>query len=153
MTTFEQVPSALFLWIVLVWLCVPSVEAIQQIPGKSLEAHIQEVTGRESVVNCGEYELSTRRSVEILRKSLACAEDAETQHKPFRIVVHSVSEDSSVADGVLSTANGAVFWFHYDSAPCGGPGCAEQFETKACPLSDVVVLVHANGQYELGLKR
>ena len=149
-----HISSASFLWIVLVWLSVPSVEAIQQVQNKSLEAHIQEVTGRESVVNCGEYEISAPRSVESLRTSLVCAEDAAKQHKPFRIVVHLQGIDSSVAHGVLSSATGSAYWFHYDSAPCGAPGwCADRFETTACRLSDVVVLVHADGRYELGLKR
>ena len=149
----RRVPSAPFLWIALVWLAASSAEAIQQIQKKSLDAHIQEVTGRESVVNCGEYEMWTPRSVAILQKSLVCAEEAAKQHKPFRIVVHGMSEDSAVADGVFSGAADNVSWFHYDSAPCGGPMCAEEFETTATPLSDVVVIVHADGHYHLGLKR
>jgi hypothetical protein len=115
----------------LAWLAVSSVEAAQQIQKKSLEIHIQGVIGRDAVVNCGEYQISTPRSVPILQKSLVCAENAAKQHEPFRIVVHGMSEDSSVADGVLSVAYGPVVWFHYDSAPCGGPMCAKEFDTTA----------------------
>ena len=135
-----HISSAPFLWIVLAWLSVPSVEAIQQVQNKSLEAHIQEVTGRETVVNCGRYRYR-RRGAWRFSGVAVCAEDAAKQHKPFRIVVHLQGIDSSVAHGVLSNATGSASRFHYDSAPCGAPGwCADRFETTACRLSDVVVV-------------
>jgi hypothetical protein len=95
------------------------------------------VTGRESVVNCGEYAASTPLSKEALLKSLACAEDSAKQQKPSRLVLYRQGNDSSLAEGVLSDARGGAFFFQYNSAPCGGPGCAEEFILKARRVSDV----------------
>jgi len=144
------VSSARFVCIALISLSLPSVEAIQQIQKESLEAHIQEVTGRESVVNCGEYEVSVSPSKEALRKSLACADDSMKQRKPSRIVVHVQGEDSALAHGVLPDAAGRAFFFDYDSAPCGGPMCAESFEKKTCWVSNVEV-VPDGASYRLAL--
>jgi hypothetical protein len=158
--THEQRRSGAVLGALLafVGLATPSAQTLPQIQRKSLDVHIEEVTGRQLVVNCGEYEIGgTPRTEATLLASLACARDAATQHKPFRIVVHSMSEDSRTASGVLSKedSNGhVVFWFLYDSAPCGGPYCAEQFETTPWSLSDIAVFIQAQGRYQLGrLKR
>jgi len=144
--------SAPFVCIALISLSLPSVESVQQIQKKPLETYIEEVTGRASVVDCGEYGMSTSPSKEALQKSLACAEDSAKQHKPSRIVVHLLGVDSYVAYGVLSDATGLAFFFDYDSAPCGGPQCAERFLKKACRLSGVSVGSDA-GRYRLELKR
>jgi hypothetical protein len=126
-----------------------------EIQKKSLEVHIRELTGDDvnTVAYCGDYAVaSPALSIINLQKSLLCAQDAQKQHKTFRIVVHRFSEDSTAAEGALSTPRGIVLWFSYDSGVGCGPMC-ERFETKACQLSDVVILVHADGQFELGLKR
>jgi hypothetical protein len=146
-------PSAGLPCIALILLSLTSGEAVQRIQKKSVEPFLDQVTGRQSVVNCGEYAKSTNPSKEALLKSLACAEDSANQHKPSRLVVHMQGVDSLVAYGVLSDATGQVFYFQYDSAPCGGPGCAEEFEKRACRVSDVEVVVLQAGFYRLGLKK
>jgi hypothetical protein len=151
-TLLVRISTALTLAFLPISLSLPSVEASQQVQKKSLETHIQEVTGRQSVVNCGEYDKSASPSEEALRKSLACAEDSVKQHKPSRMVVHRVGADSFVAYGVLSDATGRAFLFNYDSAPCGGPNCAERFLKKTCRVSDVKVLADG-GYYRLVLKQ
>ena len=139
-------------------------QALPQIQKKSLEVHIQEVTGapKESVVDCGEYGIAefggrTPYNLANLQSSLACARDAAAHNKRFRIVVHGMTEDSQTAYGVLAnTTNGwsptpkGTFWFSYDSAPCGGPHCQERFETFPWHIQDIVVFVSEQGQYELG---
>jgi hypothetical protein len=42
--------------------------------------------------------------------------------------------DSRWAWGLVATEFGHLKRFDYDSAPCGGPGCPEHFETLDCPL-------------------
>jgi len=144
--------SALFVYIALISLSLPSVRAVQQIQRKSLETYIEEVTGRESVVNCGEYPWCKSRSKEALQESLACAEGSTKQQKPFRIVLHVMGTDSFGAYGVLSDATGRAFFFAYDSQPCGGPDCAERFSKKACRLSEVSVGFNG-ARYRLELRR
>jgi hypothetical protein len=158
MTVRRAISFVRSLSIPLVCVATPTAQIVSQVSKPSLETHIQEVTGRESVVNCGEYELGgVPQNAKNLLNSLACARDAAGQDKPFRIVVHGMSEDSSVAEGILSKVgarDGGVFWFNYDSAPCGGPLCAERFETTRWPLTDIVVFLPAEGKYQLGrLKR
>ena len=152
MTMLGYLSSAGLVWIALASLSPTSGEAVQQIQKKSVEPFLDQVTGRESVVNCGEYGVSTPHRKEALLKSLACAADSAKQHKPSRLVVYMLGEDSSLAHGVLSDATGHVFFFSYDSAPCGGPMCAERFEKKVCSLSDVQVLEWEPGYYRLGLR-
>ena len=141
---FGYLSSFRYVCIALIPLSVSRAEA--QFHRHPLEQYIGDVTGRQSVVNCGEYAASTPPSKENLLKSLACAEDSAKQHKPSRIVVHRQGEDSSLAEGVLSDATGRAFFFQYDSEPCGAPTmCAERFDLKLRRVSDVEVLVDAPG--------
>ena len=142
--------SVRYICIALISLSLPRVEAVQD--RKSLEPHIEQVTGRESVVNCGEYAIGTPHSEEALLKSLACAEDSVKQHKPSRIVVQMQGVDTFMANGVLSDATGRVFFFDYIGTPCGGPGCEATYERKACRVSDVEVRLLAPDYFGLGLK-
>jgi hypothetical protein len=140
----------------LLWLAIPNAQTPPEMQRKSLELHIREVTGapRESVVDCGDYGISGSTPYDLphLQDSRACARDAATRLKPFRIVVHGITEDSQTAYGVLANFAGSkqgVFWFQYDSAPCGGPVCAERFEISPWYVQDIVVFVNDQGQYEL----
>jgi len=94
---FGYLSSAGLLCIALTSLSLTSAEAVQQNQTKSLEPLIEQVTGRESVVNCGEYAISTPRSEEALLKSLACAEDSVKENKPSRIVVQMQGLDTFMA--------------------------------------------------------
>jgi hypothetical protein len=141
-----------YICVALISSWVLRVEAVQLIQKDWLDTYIEQVTGHESVVNCGEYALGTTHSKEALIKSLTCAEDSAHHQKPFRIVVHMAGEDSSLAEGLLSDAAGRVFFFEYDSAPCGGPGCAPRFDKKACRVSDVHVVDWSPGYYRFEFK-
>ena len=142
-----------YICLALVSLSAPGVEAIQPIQKKSLEPYIEQVTARESVINCGDYAVSTPHSHEALLKSLACAAESAKQHKPSRLVVYVQGEDSSLAHGVLSDATGHVFFFSYDSAPCGGPMCTERFEKKVCWVSDVQVTANPSQSSRLSTRQ
>jgi hypothetical protein len=146
--------SVRYICIALISLAVPRVAAVQD--GKSVEPFIEQVTGRESVVNCGEYARWIYHDKEGFLKSLACAEASVKQHRPSRLVVHVRGTDSLGAYGVLSDWTGQAFFFSYDSEPCGGPGCAEKFTKKPCRVSDVEVVASAEAQgrtyYRLRLK-
>jgi hypothetical protein len=110
-----------------------------------LEDHIRSLIGSDAI-DCGTH--SREKSVpEEMHRSLACARDAETQHKPFRVVQRGPGEDSEFAVGIMGRRDGSVLWFNYDSAPCGGPGCADRFSTKPCSLSDVLVVHDADGYH------
>lgn len=146
----RRISSVRLVCIVLISLSLSGAQGSGQIPKKSLQTYIEEITGRESVVDCGEYHVSTSRSKEALRKSLACADDSVKQRKPSLIVVHVQGEDSALAHGLLSDAAGRAFYFDYDSAPCGGPMCAESFEKKTCWVSNVEV-VPDGASYRLAL--
>ena len=115
-------------------------------PKRSLEAHIQQLTGPDAV-DCGTHQRATPIP-EAMHQSLACARDAANQHKPFRIIQRGPSEDSEIAFGLIAEWNGSTRWFEYDSGPCGGPGCREFFDTRACLLPNVVVIHNADGRHE-----
>lgn len=112
--------------------------AEQQVQKMSLEAHIQQLTGPDAV-DCGTQQRGTSNP-EAMQRSLTCARDMANQHKAFRFIQWVQGEDSLIAFGVLAEQAGSTLWFDYDSAPCGGPYCAERFLTKPCQLSNVVVL-------------
>jgi hypothetical protein len=113
-----------------------------QVLNMSLEDHISKLTGPDAA-DCGTHTWLTPVPEAI---TLACARDAAQQHRAFRIIQRGPGEDSETAPGILGERDGSTFWFDYDSAPCGGPGCAERFETKPCLLSNVVVLHDVDGR-------
>jgi hypothetical protein len=117
----------------------------------SLEAHVQELTGTRAF-DCGTHTRAAA-SAEGLRQSLVCARDAARKRASFWVVQRGAGEDSEIALGLLGKGDGSVFWFDYDSAPCGGPGCAERFITRPCALSNVVVIQDAGSVNRLSCTR
>jgi hypothetical protein len=111
----------------------------------SVESHVQDVTG-PNAIDCGTY-TSAIYTPEAMSKSVDCARDAVKEHRGVRFLHRGPSDDSEIATGFVAGPNGATFWFEYDSAPCGGPGCAERFETKPCDLSQVQIMPSATGLY------
>jgi hypothetical protein len=111
----------------------------------SLETHVQDVTG-PNAIDCGTY-TSARYTPDAMSRSVDCARDAVKEHRGFSFLHRGPSEDSEVAIGFVAAPNGATFWFEYDSAPCGGPGCASRFLTKPCDLSQVQIVPSLTGIY------
>jgi len=68
-----------------------------------------------------------------MQAALNCALDAASRNVAFSVVRPYQGTDSSVAEGLMAKAGGATVKFFYDSAPCGGPNCAESFTTQPCP--------------------
>ena len=112
----------------------------------SLDVHIQQLIGADAV-DCGTQQRGSAIP-EALHQSLACARDAANQHKSFRFVQWVQGEDSEIAFGVIGERSGSTRWFDYDSAPCGGPGCRERFDTKDCLLSGVIVVHESDGRHQ-----
>ena len=83
---------------------------------KSLETHIEEVTG-PSAVDCGRlYLLET--TAEEMEKRLACVENAIKQKQAFRFILTVRWPDSGPANGLMGDEWGNKFLFFYDSGPC-----------------------------------
>src|SRR5438477_5092467 len=129
-------------------VCSAAAVQIQKI---SLEAHIEQLTGPDAI-DCGTHRGPTW-AIEPLQQSLTCARYAAQQQNPFRIVQRGAGEDSEIASGVLADRDGLVLWFEYDSAPCGGPYCAERFEAKSCLLSNVVIVRNERGLHHFSCTR
>jgi hypothetical protein len=118
--------------------------ALTQSKQMSLDAHIQHVIGSDAV-DCGTYNAPVPPVPDAMHRSLACAREAIKRHDAFRFVQFVQGEDSVIAFGALGERSGSVVWFDYDSAPCGGPGCAESFVTTRCALDEVIVAHEATG--------
>ncbi len=106
-------------------------------PKLSLEEHIAKVIGPDTV-DCGTHSLAAADPIPLIN-SLLCARDMSDLHKPFQMIQRGPGEDSEIARGFVGRADGSVWYFEYDSAPCGGPGCAERFVTTSCPWGHIVV--------------
>jgi hypothetical protein len=105
-------------------------------PVPDLNRRLLALTGDEAT-NCGDLRLRAFIGPPIeddaLETALACGLAANRAGKAFRIVVQHTSIDSWMAFGLTGNVVGAIRQFSYDSAPCGGPGCAPRFEVAPCP--------------------
>jgi hypothetical protein len=109
----------------------------------SPEEYIEQFTGRNAT-DCGKHGIADRRSPRAvdepapydvaLKASLECALKASMRPEAFRTVRQLQGIDSLVYEGLLGKPDGTIYWFSYDSAPCGGPGCAGRFEIRRCPV-------------------
>jgi hypothetical protein len=117
----------------------------------TLDAHLHQIAG-PNIADCGIREGSPVSS-ETLNTALQCATRMVQRHLAFRVVQRGASDDSEVAWGIVGTADGSVASFFYDSAPCGGPACADKFDTTTCRLADVKPTKLASGAYALACSR
>jgi hypothetical protein len=100
----------------------------------ALTTFVRSFTGPQAA-ECGRHPVAV--SPEALTKSLACAMEASAQRRPFWTFKEDPGIDSRLAHGLLGDSDGAVFRFHWDSAPCGGPGCAPRYSIESCPVPGV----------------
>lgn len=101
-----------------------------------VEAHVQRAAGA-GAVSCGSFVPPERNVLPMTSAEHAearqCMLRAWTQGLPFYLIAQGTSVDSSVASGVIGRPRrGGLERFGYDSAPCGGPGCAESFHMRPC---------------------
>jgi hypothetical protein len=105
-----------------------------------LRSYIEQFTGA-AATDCGQFFLVrplTAPGVEELRRFLSCGLDAAKSRKPLWTLKQEQGIDSLVFQWLLGTAEGTIFRFAYDSAPCGGPGCAGRFSIQRCERPAVV---------------
>jgi hypothetical protein len=99
-----------------------------------LRGYVERFTGREPA-DCGQHAITRPledAASEPLRKSVACAAAAAKVRRPFWTYKQGQGVDSLIFSGLLGTAEGTIYQFEYDSAPCGGPGCAGRFVIQRC---------------------
>lgn len=88
---------------------------------------------------CGRYDVQRYtdpvldpRFQTLLEESLACGRKAAAEGQSYWMYVQTFGIDSTVASGLMAAANGDLERFHYDSAPCGGPGCGPSLVVLPC---------------------
>jgi hypothetical protein len=110
-----------------------------QLPAE-LEQYIARFSGADST-DCGRF-LLVRPFVEAgateLEQAVTCARDASQGRKAFSVAKQEQGIDSLVFQGLIGTAEGAIYRFSYDSAPCGNPGCPGRFNVERCDRPAVV---------------
>lgn len=108
---------------------------------EDLTRRLLALTG-DGAVDCGlEYVPSPRGSpgtATDLAGALGCLKRANGSGRPAYVVVHQSSVDSILMRGIVGAATGELQAFAYDSAPCGGPGCAPRFDVRACVRAGIV---------------
>ena len=118
-----------------------------------LRSYVERFTGPEPA-DCGQHALVRpfeMAGVEQLQKSASCARDAATNRKPFWTFKQEQGIDSQVYQGLLGTADGTIFRFSYDSAPCGGPGCGGRFSIERCRQPGVVTSSGSRAEFRCRL--
>ena len=101
-----------------------------------LREHIERMTGTDAT-DCGQLGAlppppgDTTRYVE---RQIGCGTAAIKARKAFWAIQWLPGLDSSVCTGLLAGRDGTTYRFSYDSAPCGGPGCADRFVLERCPV-------------------
>jgi hypothetical protein len=73
-----------------------------------------------------------------VRQAFVCTQTARASGWPFQLLIQQPGAGSTIVTGLVGTSIGAVSRFSYDSARCGGPGCAEGFEIRPCPRPALV---------------
>jgi len=104
-------------------------------PRHGVQHHVEAYAGHLAVP-CGVYQrggFGEGRSLspEEAKAVSQCMTTALRDGKPSYFFVAGSGIDSQLAWGVVSTG-GRLARFDYDSAPCGGPGCRERFQTVEC---------------------
>ena len=115
-------------------------------PSVDLRNRVVALTG-SSPRECGLFQLrkafegATRNELEA---AVRCARQAVRDGQPFWTANQRQGIDSWVAHGLLRTSDGALHFFVYDSAPCGGPNCRGELSLEPC--REVAVKPAADGE-------
>jgi hypothetical protein len=120
---------------VLLALTVPILATQQQPdPVSDMQAKVENFIAAQPL-HCGRHLLKepfVGVDEEALRQSVACGVAAAGERKAFWTFKQNQGVDSWVADGLAGTTEGTIYRFSYDSAPCGGPGCASRIRFDRC---------------------
>jgi hypothetical protein len=117
-----------------------------------LRTYLQKFIG-DAPADCGQYFLArpfAEADASQLQKAVGCGIDSAQAHKPFLAFARRQGIDSTFFEGLLGTADGYIFRFSYDSAPCGGPGCAGSFSIQGCAIP--IVNTGRSGYTSLGCR-
>lgn len=105
-----------------------------------LQSYVERFTGPRPT-DCGLHSLVRpfeTASVEELQRSVTCGIEAAKGQKAFWAFTQLQGIDSLVFNGLLGTADGIIFRFSYDSAPCGNPSCPGKFNIERCERPAIV---------------
>ena len=124
---------------ILLGSCIPAVPRHTEAQGVSeapmdLRQYIKRFVGSNAVA-CGQHFLLgpfVTASASALQRSLDCGLKALTTHKAFWTLMEEQGTDSELFQGLVGVPEGTIYRFLYDSAPCGGPGCAGRFTIERC---------------------
>ena len=122
-------------------MALPGAQGVGATPvPPELQSYVTKFTGPQPA-DCGQHLLVkpfAPVNVDELQRSLTCVFEAARNRKAFWTVKQDQGIDSLVFQGLVGTTDGVVHRFFYDSAPCGGPGCAGRFTTERCEKPTVV---------------
>jgi Carboxypeptidase regulatory-like domain len=103
-----------------------------------VETFIEQLTGSEAR-NCGRHTVLATAGA--MRESIECVLAASAMKIAASTIKEQMGIDSRIASGFLVQFDGSIFWFRYDSHPCGGPSarpqCSARFTTEPCLLPSV----------------
>lgn len=102
---------------------------------RELQGYIERFTG-PAPLDCGQLPVVSRDSG-LAEKAVDCGRRAAELKRPFSIVQWRPMTDSAVLSGLVGDSLGRIYQFSYDSAPCGGPGCAGRFSIESCATPTV----------------
>ena len=127
-------------------------------PVEELQSHVERITGLRPA-DCGRHLLKQANGggpgiaadEDALRQSVKCGVTAAAGRKAFWTFKQDQGIDSWIAQGLLGTSEGIVYRFFFDSAPCGGPGCAGVFNHERCDKP--VAATGSNGLSEFRCSR
>jgi hypothetical protein len=113
---------------------VPELWSRRPLVPAGLAEKLHALTG-DGAIDCGlEVDPSIARpgfSPYSLQQAFACTKTANDRKWPFQLLLQQRGGDSTIVTGLIGSA-GTVSRFSYDSALCGGPGCAPAFEVRPC---------------------
>jgi hypothetical protein len=124
-------------------------------PVEGLRQQVLRYTGAEPV-ECGRHLLvqQERRWVAAdevtLQSSVTCGLTAASGKRAFWTFKQDQGIDSWVASGILGTVDGVLYRFHYDSAPCGGPGCASRISFQRCDKPSAATNLNQLSEFRCG---
>ena len=100
-----------------------------------LRGYIERFTG-PAAIECGQLGAVPDRESDlpIFERVIACGRQASKSQQAFWVIEWLPDLDSTVCRGLLGSADGTIYRFGYDSAPCGGPGCGSRFTVERCPI-------------------
>ncbi len=123
----------------MLFLGAPAATAAPQQVESSRPDRVDELVRKhlgEPVTACARFKYQFIRGHKPTREEVAllksCMAQAYGEGQSFYFSIEGSGIDSYVATGLMRAGLGNLQRFWYDSAPCGGPGCTERFQSVTC---------------------